>query len=98
MNVEIAFAIETKQLIVKLDVPKNTTAIKAIKLSKITSQFPEYDMENAVTGIFSQKILPNTILQEHNRVEIYRPLQVDPKKKRRVRAQAATNNAKKYKA
>lgn len=92
MKVEVAFATTEKQLIVPLDVPPDTTAHQAIVLSKIATQFPEYNpeynMEKPTIGIFSHKVPLETIIKENDRIEIYRPLQSDPKQKRHAR----TNN------
>ena len=58
--------------------------------------FPEIDVASCQMGIFSQvlgtKGLPEPKdyqLQERDRVEIYRPLIVDPKEVRRRRAEEA---------
>ena len=58
--------------------------------------FPEIDLANCKMGIFSQvlgtKGLPEPnvyLLQNRDRVEIYRPLIADPKEVRRRRAEEA---------
>ncbi len=37
-------------------------------------------------GIFARTCAPETVLQDGDRIEIYRPLKVDPKAQRRERA------------
>ena len=45
-----------------------------------------WDMPNGVTfGIWNHKATPEQVLRDHDRVEIYRPLTVDPKVARRER-------------
>lgn len=86
MNVSIAYASPEKQKTIVLDVPRGTTAIEAIKLAKILTDFPELAINNLQIGIYNQKVSPDTALQENDRVEIYRPLLIDPKEKRRLKA------------
>ena len=71
-----------------------TTALEAVKRSAIVDVFPEIDLANDKMGIFSNILngkdwpLPEEYeLQENDRVEIYRPLQVSPKEARRLRAE-----------
>jgi putative ubiquitin-RnfH superfamily antitoxin RatB of RatAB toxin-antitoxin module len=55
------------------------------------TEFPEIDLATAPMGIFS-KIEPSPstrILQPGDRVELYRPLELDPKEARRLRAERA---------
>lgn len=42
------------------------------------------------TGIWSRLCAPDTVLRMSDRVEIYRPLQVDPKEARRLRYQQSS--------
>jgi putative ubiquitin-RnfH superfamily antitoxin RatB of RatAB toxin-antitoxin module len=87
IQIEVAYATPEKQLIIPVFVKEGTTAIEAVKLSKIEEQFTEIDMENLVLGIFGKHTAPETILREKDRVEIYRPLIADPKEIRRKRAE-----------
>ena len=91
--VEVAYATPEKQLILELEVIKGTTAIEAVKQSGITSEFPVIDLEKDAMGIFSSLLdgkdypLPNEYeLLPLDRVEIYRPLIIDPKQARSARA------------
>jgi putative ubiquitin-RnfH superfamily antitoxin RatB of RatAB toxin-antitoxin module len=87
IQIEVAFATPEKQLIIPVFVKEGTTAIEAVKLSKIEEQFTEIDLKNLVLGIFGKHITPETVLREKDRVEIYRPLIADPKEIRRKRAE-----------
>lgn len=84
--VEVAYALPQRQLIIKLKVPENTTAQQAVLQSGILEQFPEIDLAQNKLGIFGKLVKPETVLHEHDRVEIYRPLIADPKEVRRQRA------------
>ena len=96
ISVEVAYALPDKQKIVALLVEPGTTAMQAVLRSKIQQEFPEIDPETAKMGLFGQSLgskglLParEHILQEGDRVEIYRPLIADPKEVRRKRAEKA---------
>ena len=88
IDIEVAFALPDRQCIVPLSVPAGTSAQQAVALSNIAAQFSEIDLDNLQLGIFGKTVKPETVLREHDRVEIYRPLIADPKQVRRARADA----------
>lgn len=96
ITVEVAYALPDKQKIIALLVEPGTTALQAVKLSGIATEFPEIDIETAKMGIFGQalgtkglKKVNEHILHAGDRVEVYRPLISDPKEVRRKRAEKA---------
>ncbi len=88
VQVEVAFARPDKQEIVPVTVPEGTTAMEAVKLSGIVDSFPEIDPETIDMGIFGKVIKKpaDHALREGDRVELYRPLKIDPKQARLNRA------------
>ena len=88
IRVEVAFARPDKQEIIALEVEEGTSAMDAVKRSGIVALFPEIDPDSASMGIFGKSIKsPSTHeLREGDRVEIYRPLKIDPKQARLNRA------------
>jgi hypothetical protein len=90
ITVEVAYALPDVQKIIALKVPRGSSAFAAAELSGITQVFPELDLQHADMGVFGKVIKPRDyVLQEGDRVEIYRALQADPKEVRKKRAQAA---------
>lgn len=94
--VEVAYAKPDKQKIISLHVRPGTTALEAAEISGITLEFPELDLAEAKMGLFgkvfgSKGLAPASEyeLQAKDRVEIYRPLLIDPKEVRRRRAEKA---------
>ncbi len=85
--VEIAYATSTQQVIIPLAVSATCTVADAIAQSGILQQFPEIDLAVNKVGIFSKMTALDTIVKEGDRVEIYRPLLMDPKLARKLRAQ-----------
>ena len=89
IKVEIAYALPEEQAIVPLEVAAGTTALEAARQSGIAGRFEELDLENAKLGIFGKAVAPGQVLRAGDRVEIYRPLEADPKEVRKARAAAA---------
>lgn len=87
VNIEIAYGTATKQWLQSLQVAEGTTAREAVRLSGVKEMFPEADIEAAPLGIFGKAVKDDTVLREKDRVEIYRPLLIDPKEARRLRVQ-----------
>ncbi|MEK6735449.1 MAG: RnfH family protein [Pseudomonadota bacterium] len=88
IDVEVVYALSDNQVLKKLKVPAGATVVQAIQLSGIVNQFPDIDLSRNSLGIFSQFVQGNTILQPRDRIEIYRPLIIDPKEARRHRAKS----------
>ena len=88
MKIEVAYATLQKQLILVVDVEAGATAEQVVKQSNIVSSFPEIDLDNLKLGVFGKAIKSNYILEESDRIEIYRPLVADPKEVRRRKAAA----------
>lgn len=86
--IEVAYAQPHKQKIVSFTVNEGCNAYDAVCQSGIKNHFPEIDYENMSIGIFSKSIKKPTehIMREGERIEIYRPLMIDPKQARANRA------------
>ncbi len=70
---------------VVIDLPAGATLNDAISASGMPQRHPDLDLAQARTGIWGRMQAGDTLLRERDRVEIYRPLQVDPKEARRLR-------------
>ena len=90
ISVEVAYALPEKQRIVKLDVPQGTTALEAVTLSKLDEVFDELVVgPDLKIGVWGKVATADRVLAAGERVEIYRPLLVDPKEVRKARAAKA---------
>ena len=67
-----------------LELEPGTTVMQALSACSIFKEFPEL-ADKPKTGIWGRKIQPNQPLSDKDRIEIYRPLRVDPKTARRER-------------
>ena len=88
IDVEVVYATPDQQRLIRLAVAPGTTAGEAIQVCGILAAFPEIDLARQTVGIFAQPVSLDTTLAAGDRVEIYRPLEVDPKAQRRARARA----------
>lgn len=85
LNVEVAYAGPEGQRVVRLVVPSGSTVWQAVELAQV--QLPAGVAPDAARlGIFSKKVDADRVLEEGDRVEIYRPLTLDPMEARRRRA------------
>ena len=56
------------------------------ELSGILKEFPEINLQQQRVGIFSEFVELDAMLHDGDRIEIYRPLFIDPKQRRKLRA------------
>ena len=95
MDVEVAYAERHEQTIRPVSVPVGSSAIEAVRLSDIRDEFPQIPPDDELElGIFSKKCAADQVLQPGDRVEIYRPLMIDPKEARRLKAEVAEKRKK----
>lgn len=83
---EVAYASEQRQRVVRLKLRDGMQVEEAIRQSGLLAEFPEIDMAQIAVGIFGQRVALDYVLKARDRVEIYRPLQVNPQDARRRRA------------
>ena len=87
IKVEVAYALPEEQVILLLHVDSGATIDEAIKLSGIMDHYPDIDPGTLnKVGIFGKLAKLDKVLQDGDRIEIYRPLIADPKEVRRKRA------------
>ncbi|MCC2638496.1 MAG: hypothetical protein K0Q68_2215 [Moraxellaceae bacterium] len=91
ITIEVVYGLPDEQVLLSLAVPAGTTVREAARLSGLAARFPAIDIEHAPLGVFGklEKSPDTRVLSEGERVEIYRPLLIDPKEARRLRAERA---------
>jgi putative ubiquitin-RnfH superfamily antitoxin RatB of RatAB toxin-antitoxin module len=82
IRVEVVYAERGRQTLIALTLPAGATVAEAIAASAIHAAHPGIPA-GLRTGIFGEPAGPATVLQEGDRVELYRPLPADPKETRR---------------
>ena len=89
INIKIVYASETEQKLIQYEIDSGTTVAQAVSDSGLLKLYPEINIDECQFGIFSKKVSKDSILQDNDRIEIYRPLKISPKEARRLRAELA---------
>jgi putative ubiquitin-RnfH superfamily antitoxin RatB of RatAB toxin-antitoxin module len=84
IRVEVVYALADRAESVEVRLPAGATAAEAVKASGLAARHPGMNTESI--GVFGRRVSPQTRLADGDRVEIYRPLVLDPKEARRRRA------------
>lgn len=89
ITAEVAYATPEQQILLTVTVPQGSTALEVIEGSGLLEKVPSLQAENLQVGVFSQRLKSPTEyeVKEGDRLEVYRPLLIDPKQARRERAQ-----------
>ncbi len=86
IRVQICYANPDTQYLRELRLPEGATLQSAIEQSGVLNDAPEIDLGAWHVGVYGKLKTLDTLLRNHDRVEIYRPLTADPKESRRKRA------------
>lgn len=87
LEIEVVYGLPDKQVLKKMNVQNGCTAREAVCQSRLDEIFSELDLQTAPLGIFGKSVKDETLLRDKDRIEIYRPLLIDPKEARRKRVQ-----------
>lgn len=85
IRVSVVYALPDRVLQKELSLASGSTVADAIAESGLAQAIPQAE-SGLKFGIFSQATAAHTLLRDGDRVEVYRPLQIDPKQARRKRA------------
>ena len=86
INIEVVYALPERQCVMKIMIVPGANIKEAILSSKILDLFPDINLDAQEVGVFGQ-IKPMTYQPVANdRIEIYRPLAMDPMTARRLKA------------
>lgn len=88
IRIEVAVAWPELQAVVPLTLDRGATVGEAIDRSGLRERFPGLEISPDRLGIFGDRRSPDDPLRDGDRVEIYRPLKIDPKVARRMAAEA----------
>lgn len=88
IKVEVAYATPALQKIISLNVPDGTSVFDTACESGIEKFFPEINYDSIDMGIFGKVVKKpkDQKIRAGERVELYRPLIIDPKQARLNRA------------
>ena len=86
ITVSVVYATVEKQWLYESSVARGTSAQELIESSNFMQKIPalsENDISALSIGVYAEKVELDYLLEEGDRVEIYRPLTADPKEVRR---------------
>ncbi|WP_413727846.1 RnfH family protein [Sodalis sp. RH19] len=87
IRVEVVYALPERQYLRQLVLAAGSTLEQAIQASGLLAIRHDIDLDKNKVGIFSRPAKLSDLLTDGDRVEIYRPLLIDPKELRRQRAE-----------
>ena len=84
----MVYATAETQKIVQLQLPKGACVRDAVLASELHLTEPAIEVDVTPVGIYAERVQYDTLLHNGDRVEIYRPLLLDPMQARRLRAES----------
>ena len=87
IRVEVAYVDGACQFLREVAVPRGATLAEAITASGF-AQTTGVDVDRLDAGVWSKRASRDRVLDDGDRVELYRPLRLDPMEARRARARA----------
>ena len=86
LKVEVVYALPEREDAVSVSLPAGATALDALRASGLLERHPEIDLARQKIGVYGRVVDAEARLRDGDRVEVYRPLAVEPKEARRRRA------------
>jgi hypothetical protein len=87
ITVEVVFAGPASRLVRRrVEVSMGCSVIQAVEASGIAQCLPADVIDPSRLGIFARKVAPDQLVRDGDRIEIYRPLVLDPMEARRRRS------------
>jgi uncharacterized protein len=95
MKIVLAYSPQAREVHeYELALPEGSTARDAVLASSVLADFPALTLKGLALGLWGRKCRLDQPLKDKDRVEVYRPLRVDPKVARRERfSQQGTRGA-----
>ena len=84
--VEVAYALPQRAVVKTFRLSAPATIADALATARADPEYCGVDWDRAAVGIFGVPAARQRGLRDGDRIEIYRPLKVDPKAARRARA------------
>jgi putative ubiquitin-RnfH superfamily antitoxin RatB of RatAB toxin-antitoxin module len=83
--IELVYALPSQQKQYRFEVLEHTTVQHALEVSGVLQDFPELQQQELMLGIWGKRVSLQQVLKPDDRIEIYRPLLLDPKQARQVK-------------
>lgn len=86
ITVEVAYAAPRELFLERVTLPRGSTVAEAIERSGFPVRHPDVPLAPGNVGVFSRKVGLEHVVEDDDRVEIYRPLELTPNEIRKLRA------------
>ena len=83
ITVELVFALPDAQLVLSLEVDAGSSVSDVIARSGVAEKYPDIRFDSLEVGIWGRVVQRERRVEPGDRVEIYRPLLLDPRDARR---------------
>ncbi|KZC18366.1 RnfH family protein [Rhodanobacter sp. FW510-R12] len=86
IRVEVVYAGTGRPVVRQIELAEGSTVMQAIDAAGLAAVVPGGAIDPSRLGIFARKVPPDRIVRQGDRIEVYRPLMLDPMEARRRRA------------
>ena len=89
MRVELAYADPTREVLIAFEMRPGSTVGDCIERSGLFRLEPDLRSSHLGYSVFGRRVEPTDPVSNGDRIEVLRPLEIDPKEARRLRARRA---------
>jgi len=82
-EIEVVFAASAKQSLKTLVVESGVTVAEVVPMSGVLDHFPDQNRDELTIGVWGRVVNGDHVVRDGDRVELYRPLEIDPREARR---------------
>lgn len=82
-EVEVVFALADRQSLQIVRVTPGASVAEVVSKSGLHAAFPGSDIDGLAWGVWGREVPRNQAVKEGDRIEIYRPLELEPREARR---------------
>jgi hypothetical protein len=90
LRIEVVYVTREMQDIVRIELEEGASAGDAFASSGLQDRHPDVIFDGLKLGVFGKEVSRDTPLSDGDRVELYRPLVIDPKEARRAKARRSS--------
>ena len=88
LSVEVVLATPERQVLLTVNVEAGASVADIVLRSGIALHFPGLVVADLAVGIWGKPVSRDSTVNAGDRIELYRPLDIDPREARRQRARA----------
>ena len=89
MRVELAYADSAREILIGLEVSPASTVLDCIESSGLFRLVPDLRGGGVGFAVFGRRVEAADVVSNGDRIDVLRPLEIDPKEARRLRARRA---------